>query len=71
MGFRDPEATIDLDANLVVQYGLYYTDLDQVQGGYESQEDAEDHAQMLVEHGTIYSHEYKVVKIRYEIEEVR
>lgn len=71
MSFRDPEGgVIDLDGDLGVQFGVYYKDIDQVQGGFETLEDAEEHAHDLVEHGTIYPYEYKIVKINYEIEEV-
>lgn len=71
MSLQSPEKIVDIDAAFTVQYGIYFTDTDEIQGGFEDVEDAYEHALDLVSHGTIYSHEYKIVKILVEIEEVK
>lgn len=71
MSLQSPEKITDIDAAFPVQYGIYFTDTDEIVAGYDTEEDAREYVEELVSNGNVYLHETRIVRIKVEIEEVK
>lgn len=71
MSLQSPEKITDIDAAFSVQYGIYFTDTDEIVAGYDTEEDAREYVEELVSNGNVYLHETRIVRLEINIEEVK